>query len=104
MGPNVINYRGNEIRTVVDKGTLFVSISDIARALDMHKGRLTRIKFPSRVFTLKTGGGMQPVAMIDHSSAITLLFRSKKPGAEDLRKWFMEDVLKINLNLVEMEH
>lgn len=71
-------------------GDVFISATDIAKAMGMYNGRITRLYLPeeqSPMFNVATPGGMQPVRMVNLRGIVCILARSKKPESASLMEW-----------------
>jgi hypothetical protein len=83
-------YNALPIRMVEIDGDVFISAADVARAINMSNGRITRLYLPknqSTIFNLPTPGGMQPVRMVNLRGIVCILARSKKPESASLMEW-----------------
>lgn len=90
-----ISYNSHTIRTVEHRGKFMVSVSDLAKAMDMANGRITRDNLPKEctaIIKMSTKGGIQPVKMVDIRGAIKLLKKSKKPGSVMMIPWLLANV------------
>lgn len=83
------------LRIVKMEDKVYVSLTDIAKAIDLSGGRFTRSPYKHTVFYLKTGGGTQPVHMISQEDAVSMVFKCRAKRAEPFRQWFMVTVLGI---------
>jgi len=85
-----LRYGKQIIRTVSDEGNVYLSAADVARAINMSNGRITRLYLPknqSTIFNLPTPGGVQPVRMVNLRGIVCILARSKKPESASLMEW-----------------
>jgi len=93
----IYKHHDKEVRVIEEEGANFVCVADLAKIMGLADGRITRIPYPCRQIMVNTKGGIQPVKMMRIDNVVTLLFRSRKPGAEDVRRWFMAEIAKEHL-------
>ena len=92
----VLNYKGSRIRTIFKGDKIYMSAGDMAKAIDMSNGRITRLYLAEGEMTtieLPTPGGIQPVRMIETMGIVKVLGRSKKPESSQFLQWFFDIVI-----------
>lgn len=86
----VLTYNSLPIRMVEANGDIYLSATDVAKAMGMYNGRITRLYLPeeqSPMFSISTPGGVQPVRMVSLKGIIRILNKSKKPESALLVEW-----------------
>lgn len=89
-----LKYGELVIRTVSgDDGNVYLSAADVAKAINMSNGRITRLYLPknqSTIFNLPTPGGVQPVRMVNVRGIMRILGRSKKSESVPFLEWILD--------------
>lgn len=108
---NMINYNGNtnnpfrifdyknlgSVRTFLDeKGEVWFCLKDVCDILEInHVATVVNRLNPKGVvinYTL-TNGGKQELTFINEPNLYETIFKSRKPEAEDLKRWVFNEVL-----------
>lgn len=83
-----IKYRDTTIRTVYTGHMLYFSVTDIAKAMGMANGRITRAYFGEheRFFSFLTPGGKHKIKTVSFNKLLDILKRSRKPDSSEVLK------------------
>lgn len=90
-------FMGQEVRfSIDDHGSMCWVVQDIAKILGIVNYRDTLRSFPDDekgVGSTDTLGGQQKMAMVNEPGLYRLIFQSRKPEAEKMKRWVFHDVL-----------
>ena len=89
-------FEGHHVRTVMSDGKPLFVAKDIFEAAEITDERhaYQRLADYERVWSMvHTLGGKQNMVCLTDSGVYHVLFSSRKPAAENLRRWLAEDVL-----------
>ena len=96
MQLQLYRYDGQEVRVVGTPDNPMWVARDVAEILGIDNIRQNLAEFPDDekgVCTIDTLGGPQEVVTVTECGLYRLIFKSRKPNAERLRKWVFSEVL-----------
>lgn len=93
-----VEYLGNPLRVVGCGADTKISVSDIAKSIGLASGRVTRFNYQSDDLKVPTKGGNQSIKVMKITDAISMLFRSRRRGAEDMANWAINTLLMEQAN------
>lgn len=95
--PKVFEHeKFGKIRTFVIDGEIKFVAADVCRALEIKNIRQNLAKFPNDekgVCTIYTPGGPQKMNVVNEPGLYRLIFLSRKPEAEEMKRWVFHEVL-----------
>ena len=97
--PSVLSmlFLGQEVRFTVDEhGELCWVAQDVAKILGIENARQNLAKFPDDekgVCSTYTNRGPRETLTVNEPGLYRLIFQSRKPEAEDMKRWVFHDVL-----------
>lgn len=89
-------FQGRNVRTVHIHGLPWFAAKDVCEILGILNSRdaLNRLRAEEKgVGNADTLGGSQQLALVNESGLYALIFRSRKPAAQDFRYWVTNEVL-----------
>jgi prophage antirepressor-like protein len=90
-------YEGHRIRTHVDSiGMIWWVAQDICAILGVEEARNVMRHFPEDekgVYSIHTLGGSQQTLCVNEPGLYRLVFQSRKPDAETMKRWVFHEVL-----------
>lgn len=90
------NFNTTAIRVQVIEGEPWFVLADVCRVLDLRNvaDAAARLADDEKGIALSdTPGGAQEVVIVNEQGLYRLIFRSRKPAAEQFRRWVWADVL-----------
>jgi prophage antirepressor-like protein len=92
-----LHYEGRQIRTYVDEdGMAWWVAQDVGNVLGLANVHTSLEGFPQDekgMHTTYTPGGLQQLITLNEPGLYRLIFHSRKPEAEALKRWVFHDVL-----------
>lgn len=92
-----LHYEGRRIRAHVDEmGMVWWVAQDVGHVLDIQNVRQNVVVFPDDekgVCSTYTPGGLQEVLTVNEPGLYRLIFQSRKPEAEALKRWVFHEIL-----------
>lgn len=86
-------FEDHEIRIIHNGEALFVA-KDLCKALTVDTSQTRRLDNDEKgLCTVQTPGGPQKMTVVNEAGAYRLIFTSRKPEAERLKRWLAHDVL-----------
>ena len=89
-------YNSKPVRTVVKDGEPWFIAKDVCDILEISNSRdaISRLDDDEKdVAIADTPGGMQSMTVISESGIYALIFTSRKPEAENFKRWIRKDVI-----------
>jgi prophage antirepressor-like protein len=88
-----LNYGGRPVRILQEEDEVYICQSDLAKALGIADGRLTKVPYPGKMAMLETWttGGIQPHKMIRIDNVVTCLNKIKTTESSSMKKWLAEE-------------
>jgi len=90
------NYNSNQIRIIVKDGEPWFIAKDVCDILEISNSRdaISRLDDDEKdVAIADTPGGMQSMTVISESGVYALIFTSRKPEAENFKRWIRKEVI-----------
>ena len=92
--PQVFNYKGNEVRTVLLDNVPHWSAKDVCDVLGLKNVTETMKRLDDdEKSTLRISEGGPEVNVINESGLYSLIIRSSKPEAKEFKRWVTHEVL-----------
>ena len=92
-----LHYDGHQVRTVIDEPGFFWWVAqDVGDILGLQNVRQNLTDFPSdekSVCTVYTSSGAREALTVNEPGLYRLIFQSRKPEAEVLKRWVFHDIL-----------
>lgn len=94
----IFDYKNlGSVRTFVDdKGEVWFCRKDVCDILNIKEGHRLQERLSEKgchTMTVLTNGGPQNIVFINEPNLYETIFKSRKPEAEDLKKWVFNEVL-----------
>ena len=97
IAPEVFNHEQfGQIRYIKRDEEIWFVATDVGKMLDIKKVRTTVANFPDDekgVYTMGTLGGPQKMLFVSEPGFYRLIFMSRKPEAEKIKRWVFHEVL-----------
>lgn len=88
------NYSGSDVRSLTIDGDPWFIAADSLALLELNRSSLTALDDDEKgVHTMDTLGGVQSVGIISEAGFYSLILRSRKPEAKQIRRWLTHEVL-----------
>ncbi|MCE5291584.1 MAG: phage antirepressor KilAC domain-containing protein [Nocardiaceae bacterium] len=88
------NYSGSDVRSLTIDGDPWFIAADSLALLELNRSSLTALDDDEKgVHTMDTPGGVQSVGIISEAGFYSLILRSRKPEAKQIRRWLTHEVL-----------
>jgi anti-repressor protein len=96
MIPQLFNYEGKQVRTIIKNGEPWFVTKDVCEVLEItnYRDSITRLSDSMKgVATTDTLGGKQEMSIISEPGVWKIAFTSRKPEAEKFTDWLAEEVI-----------
>lgn len=92
--PQIFNYEGNQVRTIVENGEPWFVAKDVCEVLEIDSTQARRLDADEKGLRLiQTPGGTQEMVCVNEYGLYSLVLGSRKTGAKQFKRWVTHEVV-----------
>lgn len=90
----IFNFQSQQVRTAVIEGEPWFVASDVLNLLDLNRSSVSLLDDDEKgVHSMDTLGGEQKHSFVTEAGLWSLVLRSRKPQAKEIKRWLTHEVL-----------